>query len=234
MSKKTSRARKRLDTGGAGFRVSTLGLALLATGILAVGIPYAAAGNDETSVTSVPGSHSGALSGEHSTSSNLDKKFKGKLPITELTEDEAIMHAMNRLGYGPRPGDVERIRKMGLEKWVDQQLHPDSIEDAALDQRLERYPTLNMSAKKLIEEYPQPGQVIKKEGITKEQYEQQMKEKQRDAESQVIVTGNENLDKAQQQLAKLQGPGRIVAELSMAKVDRAVYSNRQLLSLIHI
>src|SRR6202050_5141251 len=85
-----------------------------------------------------------------------------------------------------------------------------------------------MSAKKLIEEYPQPGQVIKKEGITKEQYEQQMKEKQRDAESQVIVTGNENLDKAQQQLAKLQGPGRIVAELSMAKVDRAVYSNRQL------
>ena len=62
-----------------------------------------------------------------------------------------------------------------------------------------------MSAKKLIEEYPQPGQVIKKEGITKEQYEQQMKEKQRDAESQVIVTGNENLDKAQQQLAKLQG-----------------------------
>ena len=224
MSKKTSRVRKRLDTGGAGFLVSTLGLALVAAGILAVGIPYAEAGNDGISVTSV----AGALSAENSTSSNLDKKFKGKLPITELTEDEAIMHAMNRLGYGPRPGDVERIRKMGLEKWVDQQLHPDSIDDAALDQRLQRYPTLNMSAKKLIEEYPQPGQVIKKEGITKEQYEQQMKEKQRDAESQVIVTGNENLDKAQQQLAKLQGPGRIVAELSMAKVDRAVYSNRQL------
>src|ERR1700677_11381 len=224
MSKKTSRVRKRLDTGGAGFLVSTLGLALVAAGILAVGIPYAEAGNDGISVTSIPG----ALSAQNSTSSNLDKKFKGKLPITELTEDEAIMHAMNRLGYGPRPGDVERIRKMGLEKWVDQQLHPDSIDDAALDQRLQRYPTLNMSAKKLIEEYPQPGQVIKKEGITKEQYEQQMKEKQRDAESQVIVTGNENLDKAQQQLAKLQGPGRIVAELSMAKVDRAVYSNRQL------
>ncbi len=221
---KTFRLRNRLDTRGACFIASTLGLALVAATILAVGIPYAAAANYETGVTSVPA----ALSGEHSTSSNLDKKFKGKLPITELTEDEAIMHAMNRLGYGPRPGDVERIRKMGLEKWVDQQLHPDSIDDAALDQRLQRYPTLNMSAKKLIDEFPQPGQVIKKEGITKEQYEQQMKEKQRDAESQVIVTGNENLDKAQQQLAKLQGPGRIVAELSMAKVDRAVYSNRQL------
>lgn len=55
-----------------------------------------------------------------------------------------------------------------------------------------------------------------------------MKEKRRDAELQVIVTGNENLDKAQQQLAKLQGPNRIVAELSMAKVDRAIYSKRQL------
>jgi uncharacterized protein (DUF1800 family) len=117
---------------------------------------------------------------------------------------------------------------MGLEKWIDQQLEPDSIDDSALDQRLQRYPTLNMSAKKLIEEYPQPGQVIKKEGITKEEYQQQLKAKQRDAESHVIVTGNENLDKAKQQLAKLQGPGRIVAELSMAKVDRAVYSNRQL------
>ena len=42
------------------------------------------------------------------------------------------------------------------------------------------------------------------------------------------VTGNDNLDKAQQQLAKIQGPNRIVAELSMAKLDRAVYSNRQL------
>ena len=44
----------------------------------------------------------------------------------------------------------------------------------------------------------------------------------------MIMTGNDNLDKAQQQLAKLHGPNRIIAELSMAKLDRAVYSNRQL------
>src|SRR5579871_5365708 len=73
---------------------------------------------------------------------SLDKKFKGHLPITELTEDEAIMHALNRLGYGPRPGDVERIRAMGLEKWIDQQLDPDAIDDSAFEARLQKYPTL--------------------------------------------------------------------------------------------
>ncbi len=158
----------------------------------------------------------------------LDKKFKGKLPITQLTEDEAIVHALNRLAYGPRPGDVERIRQIGLEKWIEQQLHPESIDDQALNERLQRYPTLSMSSKQLLEEFPRPGQVAKQEGITKEQVQEQLKSKQQTAESQIIVTGNENLDKAQQQLAKLQGPNRIVAELSMAKLDRAIYSDWQL------
>ena len=228
MKQTTSRMGKRLDPAGAALLASAVGVTLALVALFAIGVPYANASDDSASMASDSPVLHGPLVGEHSKSIPLDKKFKGKLPITELTEDEAIMHAMNRLGYGPRPGDVERIRKMGLEKWIDQQLHPDSIDDSALDQRLQRYPTLNLPAKKLIQEYPQPGQVIKKEGITKEEYAQRIKEKQRDAESQVIATGNENLDKAQQQLAKLQGPGRIVAELSMAKVDRAIYSNRQL------
>ncbi len=158
----------------------------------------------------------------------LDKKFKGHLPITELSEQEAISHALNRLAYGARPGDAERIREMGLEKWIERQLHPESIDDSALEQRLERYPTLKMSSKELLETYPNAAQEAKKEGISKQQAQEQQQEKRQEAESQILVTGNDNLDKAQQQLAKLQGPGRIVAELSMAKLDRAVYSNRQL------
>ena len=162
------------------------------------------------------------------TTVKLDKKFKGKLPITELTEDQAIMHALNRLAYGPRPGDVEYVRKLGLEKWVDQQLQPNSIDDSALDTRLQRYPTIAMSSRELLDKFPNAEQGAKKLGITKEQYEDQQKVKQQNALAQVIETGNPNLDKAQEQLAKLQGPNRIVAELSMAKVDRAIYSNRQL------
>ena len=94
----------------------------------------------------------------------LSKAFKGRLPITELSEDEAILHALNRLGYGPRPGDVDRIRKMGLEKWIDQQLHPDTIDDAALAARLDRYATLTMTTAALVDQYPRPEVAAKRMG----------------------------------------------------------------------
>ena len=160
--------------------------------------------------------------------SALDKKFKGKLPITQLTEDEAILHALNRLGYGPRAGDIERIRQMGLEKWIDQQLDPDSIDDSAFDARLAKYPTLKMSSQALLEEFPQPNREAKQQGLTKEDAQDELKEKRREAVAAVQPTGNANVDNAQRQLAALVGPNRPVVELSMAKLDRAVYSQRQL------
>jgi uncharacterized protein (DUF1800 family) len=86
-----------------------------------------------------------------------------ELPITELNADEAILHALNRLAYGPRPGDVERVRQMGLGKWIAQQLAPNSIDDRAVNARLENFPTLAMSTSRLIEEYPQPKQAQKQE-----------------------------------------------------------------------
>src|SRR5712692_2667910 len=89
-----------------------------------------------------------------------DPALKG-LPVTELSSEEAILHALNRLAYGPRPGDVERLRQMGLAKWIDQQLNPNSINDQAVEARLENYPTLRMSTAKLIDEYPQPKQAEK-------------------------------------------------------------------------
>src|SRR6202790_1708191 len=89
-----------------------------------------------------------------------DAALKG-LPITELSADEAILHALNRLAYGPRPGDVARVRQMGLAKWIDQQLNPGSIDDKAVEARMGNYPTLRLSAAKLIDEYPQPKQAVK-------------------------------------------------------------------------
>src|SRR5260370_16225048 len=61
-----------------------------------------------------------------------DPALRG-LPITELSADEAILHALNRLAYGPRPRDIERVRQMGLAKWIEQQLNPNSVDYRALD-----------------------------------------------------------------------------------------------------
>src|SRR5712691_6490715 len=67
---------------------------------------------------------------------SLSSASKGNLPITDLSEEEAVLHTLNRLGYGPRPGDIERVRKMGLQNWIDLQLHPERIDDSALAARL--------------------------------------------------------------------------------------------------
>src|SRR5262245_66330478 len=50
--------------------------------------------------------------------------------------DAAIVHVLNRIGFGPRPGDVERVRAMGLDRYVDEQMHPERIADRAMAPRL--------------------------------------------------------------------------------------------------
>ena len=97
-----------------------------------------------------------------------DPVLKG-LPVTDLTADEAILHALNRLAYGPRPGDAERIKQIGLAKWIDLQLNPNSINDSAVEARLDIYPTLRMHTPQLLAEYPNPKQAAKQELKTQNQ-----------------------------------------------------------------
>jgi uncharacterized protein (DUF1800 family) len=70
------------------------------------------------------------------------------------------LHALQRLTFGPRPGDIERISAMGLDKWIDQQLHPDRIDDSAVEVRLAQFRTLHMDTKEMVENFP-PGPVIR-------------------------------------------------------------------------
>jgi uncharacterized protein (DUF1800 family) len=210
-----------------------------------------------------------------------DPALKG-LPITELTADEAILHALNRLAYGPRPGDVERVRQMGLAKWIEQQLNPNSMDDRALDARVADYPTLRLSTAKLIDEYPQPKQV-EKQAEKQAQARAQQNQTRSDSAAAVVekdmqpggraansdtpavtpvsapqptpdnpndpapmkqqgqgnaatngagrrdVLGGGDPNNVPRAIADdSKRPPRIVAELSMAKVTRAIYSERQL------
>ncbi len=78
-----------------------------------------------------------------------------------LNEDQRILHVLNRLGFGARPGDVARVRAMGLNNYINQQLSPQKISDAVADAKVKDLSTLNMTAAQLYEKFPQPGQLIR-------------------------------------------------------------------------
>jgi uncharacterized protein (DUF1800 family) len=79
-----------------------------------------------------------------------------------MTEEQRVVHVLNRLGFGVRPGDVERVRKMGVEAYVEQQLNPSKLDDSAVEARLRGFPTLGMSNSELLAKYPQPGQLLRR------------------------------------------------------------------------
>src|SRR5262245_47226879 len=68
-----------------------------------------------------------------------------------------IVHLLNRITYGPRPCEVERVAALGWQAFLEQQLDPEQIDDTALDARLKQFPTLAMSSAELFESYPQKG-----------------------------------------------------------------------------
>ncbi len=74
-------------------------------------------------------------------------------------DQRRALHALNRLTFGPRPGDVQQVMAMGVARWIDLQLHPDKIDDSALDARLEPLRTLRMSTREIAEDFPD-GQEI--------------------------------------------------------------------------
>jgi uncharacterized protein (DUF1800 family) len=140
--------------------------------------------------------------------------FAGKLPIRDLNEEEAILHALNRLGFGTRPGQVEQIEKTGLENWIQAQLHPEGISDPVVDARLAQLPALGLSASGLLDQYPPQDIAAKRLGMKVEEYQKHL-----------------------QDLAKRPGgmnslpfkdQNEIVNEMMEAKMIRAVYSERQL------
>lgn len=61
-----------------------------------------------------------------------------------------IAHLLNRATYGPRPGQIAEVERLGRERWLEQQLDYDNIRDTALDWRLRRYDTLQMKPRDLL------------------------------------------------------------------------------------
>ena len=148
-----------------------------------------------------------------------------------LTEQQKIVHVLDRLGFGPRPGDVERVKKMGLESYLQQQLHPERIDDSVVEKKLTAFSALKMSATDLMESLHEDQRMAA-----------ERKKAQADAEKQKdMKAGTEPVDgkKRDGNLRKFMEdkPGEhlsriAVAQLQDAKIVRAVESNRQLYEVL--
>jgi uncharacterized protein (DUF1800 family) len=75
----------------------------------------------------------------------------------EMAENERAAHALNRLTFGPRPGDLERVEAIGVKKWIDMQLNPEQIDDSLLEARLQSFPAMHLSQQDLLQDFPSAG-----------------------------------------------------------------------------
>jgi uncharacterized protein (DUF1800 family) len=84
----------------------------------------------------------------------LIAKRKDKAADSGTNEQKRAVQALNRLTFGPRPGEIQQVVAMGVDHWIDLQLHPEQISDTAVESRLASFRTLHMSSKQITEEFP--------------------------------------------------------------------------------
>jgi uncharacterized protein (DUF1800 family) len=136
------------------------------------------------------------------------------------SEEQQIKHVLNRLGFGARPGDVERVEKMGMRQYIEQQLHPENISDDRADDRVAHLTSLRMSRDQIFDQYPDPQQLARDLGLRG-------------------PNQNPNANPADQAMARakiqeymmaneLQRPQQLLQELVTNRIVRGVYSERQL------
>ncbi len=159
-----------------------------------------------------------ALTACASRSGTLTSQSRGEPPSPAAPDETTVRQLLNRITFGPRPGDVEAVERMGLAAFLDRQLRPETIDDRRLEARLAALPTLTVPPPRLAEEYFRPA-------------EQERKRRQAEAASPRRTAGPE-------------GPGgsappapdpevfarerQVMKDLAAQKILRAVFTERQL------
>lgn len=155
-----------------------------------------------------------------------------------LTEEQKIIHVLNRLGFGARPGDVEKVKAIGLQKYIDQQLSPASIPDSVAENKVKNLEVFGMTTAEVFAKYPNPGALLRQlEGGRQAQAnarnqnspnaapatpadDQQMTERDRRERQQKLRELYQKYD--------LRPANQMLPQIVSNRVLRAVYSERQL------
>jgi len=164
---------------------------------------------------------------------NKDKaKNAQTVPAKKLTEEQKATHLIDRITFGSRAGDVERVMKLGWEKFLDEQLHPERIADATAEQKLKNIESIHLNNSELASYYPPPQviqQALKSKGVKLPAFNEGANQ----PSEQTPETMREEVSKRRelQKTLKEMGyrrPQQVAVELQQAKILRAVYSERQL------
>jgi uncharacterized protein (DUF1800 family) len=140
--------------------------------------------------------------------------------VPAAADSKTIAHVLNRLGFGPAPGDIDRVRRAGLAAHIERQLHPERIPDARMATRLAGFETLEMSTRQLAEVYYLPALMQRREAKRTENAaaaDPEMRPEMREPRKE--TRGQPNPEPTQR---------RMLEELMQQKVLRAAYSERQL------
>ncbi len=142
--------------------------------------------------------------------------------LTAVTQDSegradtaSIIHVLNRMGFGPRPGDVERVRRIGLDTYIEQQLQPETIADEVTAGRLGALETLHLSTRELSETYFEPARQARRRA-------------QQAAPTAPGAPARMDPTRSPESMAAGNNERRVVTDLQQQKVLRAVHSERQL------
>jgi uncharacterized protein (DUF1800 family) len=161
----------------------------------------------------------------------------GFAPAQEAPSDrDEIVHVLKRITFGPCPGDVEAVQKMGLRAYIDQQLHPETIDDSAVEQQVAGFDMLQMSSQQLTEIYK-----------TERMLQKAKKDAETAAAAKAAANPSPNMDSQQatppvppvpaggktpreRMLDAINGNRSVsaIGQLQQAKLVRAVESKRQL------
>lgn len=135
-------------------------------------------------------------------------------PAREMTADQQVQHVLNRLAFGPRPGDVEAVRRMGVDAWIARQLEPEKVPDTLTTRLLAGFRTLGKRGEELLAEYPPPGAALAKKAIARR------------------MAGDTGSMLSAADSAQLRKTGResyaFLGEIATSRVIRATTSERQL------
>ena len=129
---------------------------------------------------------------------------------TQATDRDRAIHLLQRATYGPRPADIDAVLSDGISDWLDRQLHPERIDNAALETLLDGVPVASMSLNELAGQYP-PNQVL---------------------QSVRQLSQSNSLEESDQRRLRRElgehSPRRILDGLATTRITNAVHSERQI------